>query len=126
MNATEPIPRQLHGVGDYATVPLLAAAPAVAGFWDNPTARGLALGLAGGLLVQALTTKAEWGAVGMVPYRTHLRTDMALGAATVAAPWLFGFSRDANARNTFLAVGAGLFLAGLLSDPTEIDADFAR
>jgi hypothetical protein len=123
-SVTEPIPRVAHGIGDYATVPLVAAAPALAGFTGDRTATRLALGLAGGILVQALTTKAEWGAVRAVPYRTHLRTDMALGLAATAAPWLLGFSRDAAARNTFLALGAGLFAAGLLSDPTEMDADF--
>jgi hypothetical protein len=115
---TEPIPRQAHGVGDVATVPLVAAAPLVVGFGGTPAR--LAMLLAGGLLGVSLLTRSEWGAVPAMSFRRHLRMDVMTGALTAAAPWLLGFSRDARARNTFLAIGGGLLAAGLLTRPDEM------
>ncbi|WP_439620690.1 SPW repeat domain-containing protein [Gemmata sp.] len=119
---TEVLPREAHGVGDVAAVPLVAAAPLLAGFADHPTPARLALLLSGGLLGLSLLTRSEWGAVPALSFRRHLDLDVRTGAAAAASPWLLGFSRDTRARNTFLALGAGLALAGLLTRRDEMPA----
>ena len=120
MTATEPLPRQAHLAGDLLTVPAVAAAPLVAGFMNDKTPARTAMLLAGGLLGVSLLTRSETGAVPALSIRQHLRMDVLTGAATAAAPWLLGFSRDTAARNTFLGIGAGLLTAGLLTRPDEM------
>lgn len=119
----KPISRKQHGFTDYSYVPLVAAAPSLVGFEDQPTAARLARLLSGGILASSLFTRAEWGAVRTVPFKTHLALDTAVGALSLAAPWLFGFAQNRRARNTFLAMGAFGLMAGLLSKSDEMPAD---
>lgn len=42
-----------------------------------------------------------------------------MGVFSAAAPWVFGFSRNKKARNTFLAIGALSILAGALSQQDD-------
>lgn len=118
----QPISRKQHGFTDYSYVPLVASAPELVGFTDNPTATTLCRVLSGGILASSLFTRAEWGLVKVMPYKTHLTLDTLNGALAAAAPWLFGFSENARARNTFLAIGAFGLMAGLLSRPEEMPA----
>jgi hypothetical protein len=62
------------------------------------------------------------GAVPALSFHRHLSLDVATGAAVAASPWLLGFAGDARARNTFLAIGAGLALAGLFTRRDELPA----
>lgn len=117
----QPISRRQHGVADYLYVPAVAAAPELAGF-TSPTAARLARAFSASALVSALCTRAEWGVVKVVPYRTHLAVDAVTGLAALAAPWLFGFADDARARNTFLAMGVVALSAVALSRPEEMPA----
>ena len=116
----QPITRQQHGVSDFLYSPLVAAAPALAGFTEEKTATELAYVLSGTLLASTLTTRAEWGLFKLVPFKAHLAADTVLGVAAAAAPWLFGFADNKRARNAFLAIGAVGLMAGLLSRPEEM------
>ena len=118
------ISRELHGVADYLSVATVAAAPEACGFTDCPPAVRLARGLAGGVLGNTLLTKAEWGLVPVLSFRTHLMNDVLSGLFCLAAPWALGFSRHRAARNAFLAIGATFVTAGLLTDLQEQLADF--
>lgn len=117
--------RQQHGIVDYTAIPLISAAPEIIGFEDDETAAGLCRVIAGGSFLSAFATKAEWGALKAVPFRTHCLIDIAVGLFSASAPWLFGFSKKKKARNTFLAIGALSILAGALSqqDDEMISAD---
>ncbi len=119
----KPISRKQHGFTDYSYIPLVAAAPALAGFKDEPTATKLTRLLSGGVLASSLMTRAEWGAVKLLPFKAHLAADTAVGVLSLAAPWLFGFANNERARNTFLVMGAFGLMAGLLSRPDEMPAE---
>ncbi|MFD1140566.1 hypothetical protein ACFQ4C_05585 [Larkinella insperata] len=116
----KPISRQQHGFTDYSYIPLVAAAPALANFKDQPTATLLTRVLSGSILATSLMTRAEWGAFRILPFKAHLAADAAVGTMTLAAPWLFGFAGHHRARNAFLAIGAFGLMAGLLSRPDEM------
>ena len=116
------ISRNWHGVADYTYVPVVMAAPNLIRFSSDSTPARLSRGFATASLVNTLFTRAEWGAVKLLPYKTHLAIDAISGVAALAAPWMFGFSRDHRARNTFLAMGVTALVVTLLSRPEEMRA----
>ena len=122
---TKPISRRQHAATDYSYIPLVSLAPGLAGFEDEPTAARLCRIASGTIAASSLLTRAEWGTVKVMPYKAHLAIDAALGAFSLAAPWLFGFARNRRARNTFLAMGLAGLSAGLLSRPNEMPPDAA-
>ena len=117
----KPISRRQHAFTDYSYIPLVALAPGLVGFKGESAAARLCQIASGAVAVSSLFTRAEWGAVPVMPYKAHLVIDAALGAFALGAPWAFGFARNARARNTFLAMGAAGLVAGLLSQPNEMD-----
>lgn len=117
---TKPISRQMHGVMDYSYAALIAAAPEAIGFKDEETAADLCRAVGGGVFLASLFTRYELGAVRVIPFKAHLATDVAAGLFTFGAPWLFGFSRNRAARNTFMVAGAISVFAGLLTEPKEM------
>lgn len=116
----QPISRREHGWTDYSYIPGVLAAPRLVGFADDSTPARLTRAFAGAIAVSSFFTRAEWGAVKVMPYTAHLALDAGVGALALAAPWLFGFADDRRARNTFLAMGVVGLLAGLLSRPEEM------
>ncbi len=117
---TKPISRQQHGLSDYSYIPLVALSPELAGFADEEKAANLARILSGNILLSSLFTRAEWGLVKVIPFKMHLAADTAVGAFALAAPWLFGFAHNTRARDAFLVAGAFGMMAGLLSEPEEM------
>jgi hypothetical protein len=117
----KPISRQQqHGFTDYSYVPMVAAAPALVGFEDQPTAVALSRVLSDSILETSLLTRAEWGLAKVISFKGHLMADTAVGLFALSAPWLFGFSGHSNARNTFLIAGVFGIMAGMLSKPEEM------
>jgi hypothetical protein len=116
------ISRKQHGVADYTYVPTVMAAPNLAHFARDTTPARLSRGFAAASLANTLFTRAEWGVVKVLPYKAHLAIDAVTGVAALAAPWMFGFSDDRRARNTFLAMGATALAVTLLSRPEEMRA----
>ncbi|MVN21427.1 SPW repeat domain-containing protein [Mucilaginibacter arboris] len=114
------ISRKGHGFIEAGYIPVTALAPELFGFEEEQTAKLLCRIQAGSALVSDLLTKAEWGLFKIIPFKTHLAIDVAMGAFSLAAPWLFGFSKNTKACNTFLAMGAAGIVAGLLTEPKEI------
>ena len=117
---TKTIRRPVHGFLDYSYVAVVSAAPETVGFGEEKTAAGLCRVMAGADLAYSLVTRAEWGIVRVLPYKIHIGLDFASGVFALAAPWMFGFSGNARARNTFLAMGVTGVLVGLLSEPEEM------
>jgi hypothetical protein len=115
MNHRHPIPRQVHGLADYVYAPTVFTAPESVGFTEQKTATALCRAVGSGVLVSTLLTRAEWGLVRVMPYKTHVTLDFVAGLAAMSAPWLFGFGQHRRARNTFLAMGAVSVAASLLS-----------
>ena len=117
----KPISRQMHGlITDYPYVALVGSAPETVGFKDEKTATTLCRILSGGILASSLLTRAEWGLVGAISFKTHLALDIANGIFSASAPYLFKFADNKRARNFFLVAGAFGIAAGLLSQPKEM------
>ncbi|PNY79479.1 SPW repeat domain-containing protein [Deinococcus koreensis] len=116
----KPISRRLHGAADYSYAAAIVAAPRLFGFQDDSTAVRTCQVMGAGVLLATLLTRAEWGAVRVIPFRTHLAADFGAGLLAMGAPWLFGFSGNARARTAFLAFGATSVLASRLTQPEEM------
>ena len=111
----------MHGVAEAVYIPAMASAPESVGFTEEETATTLCRAIGGMALMSALITKAEWGAVQVLPYKAHLAVDVATSLFTLAAPWLFGFSGNEKARNVFIGLGVTGLVVGALSRPEEMD-----
>lgn len=116
----KPISRKTHGAADYAYAALAAALPELANFEEEEKAKILCRIIAGGTLTYTLFTRAEWGVIKLIPFKIHLLTDFTAGIFTLAAPWLFKFAENKNARNTFLALGITSVIASLLTEKEEM------
>lgn len=116
----KPILRKQHGYTDYSYIPAVLMAPEILGFEDEETAKLLCRVMSANVLLSSLFTRAEWGLFKVMPYKTHLILDFSVGAFSLAAPWVFGFSKNKKARNAFLAMGLFGLSAALLSKPEEM------
>lgn len=112
----KPISRQAHGAIDYAYGVVVAALPELVGFKEEKSATNLCRVLAGGALTYSLLTKAEWGAVKVLPFKKHLLIDFTTSLFAIGAPWLLGFASNTKARNSILAVGLAGLTASLLTE----------
>ncbi len=105
MRRPTPISPTLHGIIDYSTSSAAAVAPKLLDFPEEAAAASYAL--AGGVSGLAATTRSSGAAVRpLVPLKAHGLSDVALGLARPALPWLLGFSKNTAARNFFLGLGA--------------------
>lgn len=101
----KPITPLAHGVIDYSTVAMLAAAPRLLDLSDR--AERTFYALAASYTALSLFTDYPLAADRVIPFKAHGATEVAIGAALPALPWLLGFEDDERGR--FLAFG----LAGL-------------
>ena len=117
---TKPISRPMHGFTDYNYIALVSASPKLFGFEDEKSAVLMSRVLPTTILVSSILTRAEWGFLKVMPYKTHLLLDVLGGITALSAPWLLGFSGNARARTAFLLFGVFGILAGTLSEPAEM------
>ena len=110
----KPISPTLHGTLDYSTIAATIAAPKLLGFPDR--ARWTAYALAGGYLVLSALTDYPPAVKRAVPFKAHGATDVVLGAALPAFPWLLGFAKDRRARNFFLGLTGITMVVTALTD----------
>ena len=120
----KPISRPLHGVADFSYVAVVSTAPETIGFTEDQTATTLCRILSGGALLYSLFTRYEWGVASIIPFKAHLMADAVANSFALSAPWLFNFSRNKRARNTFLAAGMAGLTITLLTQPDEMPEDF--
>ena len=120
----KPISRQLHGVADFSYVAVVSTAPETIGFTEDQTATTLCRILSGGALLYSLFTRYEWGVARIIPFKAHLMADVVANSFALYAPWLFNFSRNKRARNTFLAAGLAGLTITFLTQPDEMPEDF--
>ena len=86
------IPRNVHGILDYAVGLLLAVSPWLFGFADRGPATIIPVVLGLGALLYSLLTAYELGLVAAIPFRIHLVLDFISGLFLLVSPWLFHFS----------------------------------
>lgn len=113
----------MHGVADYGYAALFAAAPRLVGFRDEETAVKLSGIIGAEVLLASLFTRYELGLIKVVPFKTHLAGDVAVGLLALGAPFLFGFSGNRRARNFFMGMGVFSIMAGLLTEQKEMNSD---
>lgn len=109
------IKKEQHAITDYTYVPLVFAAPKLIGFSENNTAATVCRAMSLTVLGYSLLTNAKWGAVKLIPYKTHAVLDFGSGVVALAAPWLLAFSTNKKARNTLLLMGLTGLVVGALS-----------
>jgi membrane-bound metal-dependent hydrolase YbcI (DUF457 family) len=104
-----------HLLLDYVYVPMVFAAPRLAGFENNKTAATLCKAVSAGVLGYTAITDAKGSLAKLLPYKTHALLDLASGVFSLAAPWLLGFSSNRKAKATLLAMGITGLVVGTLS-----------
>ena len=109
------IKKDQHWMTDYSYVPMVLVAPYALKFKDEKWASKACFAIAGSVLGYSLLTDAKWGAVKLIPYKTHAVLDIAQGLAALTvlakAPRLAGKA----ARGTLIAMGVIGIVVGTLS-----------
>ncbi len=85
------IPSTIHGFMDYFIAILLIASPWLFGFYRGGIESYIPIGVGTLILVQALMTRNETGAMKVIPMSAHLMSDLAIGLFLALSPWLFFF-----------------------------------
>lgn len=110
----KPISPDMHGMLDYSTVLMTAAAPSLLGMSED--AARACYGLAGGYLALSLFTDYDLSVRRMVPFPAHGVAEAALGAALPFLPKLLGFSDDRKGRNFLLGLAGLTAVVASLTD----------
>jgi hypothetical protein len=120
----KPITPYAHGVLDYTTSAMVAAAPRV---MRLPRSAAVACyALAGGMAGLALLTDYPLSAKRAIPFKAHGASDASLAALLPALPWLLGFARHRRARNFFLGLTALTVGVAALTDWNKRSERVAR
>ena len=120
----KPISPELHGVLDYSTVLMTAAAPSLLGFSDR--ASKVCYALAGGYLVVSAFTDYPLAVRRLIPFPAHGASEGTLGAALPMLPKLLGFEEDTAARNFLLGLTAITAVVATLTDWTGAGTESPR
>jgi hypothetical protein len=113
------IPRFLHGVLDYLSGLFLLAAPNLLGFVGHggttvwvPRIVGLVI------LLQALMTDYELGAMKLIPIAMHLMADYVVGLFLLLAPFVLGISgRSMTATVVLIVMAIVALVAAAVTQP---------
>ncbi len=114
---TKPIAARVHGVLDYAVAAVFLNAPMVFGF-QHTVASKVAYWLTGIHLLLTACTDFPPGPFRWIPFKIHGAIELVAGLFVLVAPWIFGFSDQAAARNFFVVMGILLLIVVALSDYT--------
>ena len=109
------IKKNEHFLTDYSYVPAVFMAPKIAGFEDNKQAANICRAFSGIVLGYSLLTKAKWGAVKLIPYKTHAALDLASGVAALAVSQSAFVKESKEASTTFKLMGIVGISVGILS-----------
>ena len=104
---SKPISRPVHGVLDYGYAAAIASSPNLFGFEEQPAAKALCRAMGAAVLLTSL-------------FKLHLGTDVLAGIFSLGAPWLFKFSGEKSARNTFVGFGILALVVASLTQPDEM------
>lgn len=109
-----PISPDMHGVLDYSTVLLTAAAPKLFGFSDR--AAKTCAALAGGYLALSALTDYDLSVRRLVPFPVHGAVEAMESLMLPFLPRLLGFDRDKGARSFLMGLAALGVATALLTD----------
>ncbi|WP_205499666.1 SPW repeat domain-containing protein [Rufibacter psychrotolerans] len=85
------IPTSIHGVMDYLTAVLLIASPWLFGFYNGGAETWVPVAIGAIILLQALMTRNETGAMKVIPMPAHIVSDLTIGLFLALSPWVFMF-----------------------------------
>ncbi|MDR4516503.1 MAG: hypothetical protein MRK00_03825 [Nitrosomonas sp.] len=103
-----------HGYLDFLTVGIFLLVPTLLDLSQTPAL--LAYVLAGVHLVVTLASDFSLGMFKMLAFTLHGWIERIVGPTLVAIPFILGFSDEPMARNFYMAMGAIIIVAGLLTD----------
>lgn len=106
------ISTKTHGILDYTWAILLIISPWLFNFATGGAARIIPMVIGIMVLLMALVTNYELGAIKKVSMSTHLTMDIIVGVFLAISPWLFGFNDIVYLPHLIFglfAVGAGMF-----------------
>jgi hypothetical protein len=115
----KPISPRIHGMIDYSTSAMVAAAPAVFKFPKPATA--LFEGLAAGYTGLSSVTDYPLAVKRKVPFKAHGAAELAIAAVLPVLPWALGFSDNKAARNLCFALTGITLVVAALTDWEEED-----
>ncbi|HJT73343.1 MAG TPA: SPW repeat protein [Chitinophaga sp.] len=103
-----------HAALDYIVGVLLIASPWIFGFHNGQEEQWIPIMNGIAVLIISAFTNYEGGYLRNISMRTHLMTDILLGAILAASPWIAGFGEETYLPHTVI----GLFevFAGLTTD----------
>jgi hypothetical protein len=109
MLSSGPIPKFVHGIIEYVAGVVLIVAPFVLDFDDSGAkATAIVAGLV--IILLASVTDGITGIVDQLGIQAHAVLDVVIAALLVAAPFLFGFSKDGEPTALFIVLGVGALL----------------
>jgi hypothetical protein len=106
------ISSKTHGILDYLSGILLILSPWLFGFANGGMAQNVPVITGILILVMALFTNYELGAVKVLPFNFHLAIDIMAGAFLALSPWMFGFADEVFVPHLIFGIfemTAGLF-----------------
>ena len=110
----KPITPYVHGVIDYTTSAAISAAPRLMKF---PRRAAMACyALAGSYTALSMLTDYPLAAKRLIPFKAHGATELLLGAALPAIPWMLGFANKTAARNFFIGLSAATGVVAAMTD----------
>ena len=109
------ISTRVHGVIDYLLGFILLYSPLIFNFPGEGIHRSLPVILGALSIIYSLATNYESGMEKVLPMKTHLKLDVALGILLAASPWVFGFYQVIYLPHLVLG-SLGLVIA-TISDP---------
>jgi hypothetical protein len=120
----KPITPFAHGLIDYSTSLMLAAAPKLMRL-DRRAAAACYV-LAGGYTTLSMLTDYPLAVKPVVPFKAHGVTEAVIGAALPALPFALDFASQRRARNLFFGLTALTAVVSLLTDWDKRSEGVAR
>ena len=117
----KPITPFTHGLIDYTTATMVAAAPKLMRLDRRASAACYAL--AGGYTMLSMLTDYPLAAKRAIPFKAHGVAEAAIGAMLPALPFVLDFASQRRARNLFFGLAA---ITGVVSALTDWDKQSER
>jgi hypothetical protein len=123
-----PIPLNVHAAIEPLIAIVIIAAPWIFGFSGADDAKAVCIVVGVGMLVAGAMTKWRLSLVKLIPLRTHMMTDLLLGAVLILSPFVFGFSSHGGPTRFAIIAGVLELMTALATrwDPAEAEDTYTR
>ena len=123
-----PIPLNAHAALEPFIALLIIAAPWIFGFSDVDDATVICVGVGAVMLLAGALTRWRLSLARVIPLRTHLMTDLLLGAILILSPFVLGFGDEGGPTRFMVIAGVLEMLTALATrwDPVEAEPTYTR